>query len=95
MVKIMSNYKPFPSGLNVSGKFVTQITTSKHFYDVTAHNYIQQNCQELGMKYIKGLSADMDDLLTVNGRKCAKEFFEYVCWCIEHVSVILSGSCAV
>jgi putative NADPH-quinone reductase len=28
------------SGLNVSGKFVTQITTSKHFYDVTAHRYI-------------------------------------------------------
>jgi len=72
------------SGLNVSGIFVTQITTSKHFYDVTAHKYIQQNCQDLGMKYIKGLSADMDDLLTENGRKAAKEFFEYVCWSIEH-----------
>lgn len=52
------------SGLNVSGKFVTQISTSKHFYDVTAHKYIEENCQDLGMKYIKGLSADMDDLLT-------------------------------
>lgn len=72
------------SGINVSGKFVTQITTSKHFYDVTAHKYIQENCQDLDMKYIKGLSADMDDLLTENGRKDAKAFFEYVCWCIEH-----------
>ncbi|SCG84317.1 iron-sulfur flavoprotein [Proteiniborus sp. DW1] len=72
------------SGLNLSGKFVTQITTSKHFYDVTAHKYIQDNCQDLGMKYIKGLSADMDDLLTENGRKEAKKFFEYVCWSIEH-----------
>lgn len=72
------------SGINVSGKFVTQITTSKHFYDVTAHKYIQENCQDLGMKYIKGLSADMDDLLTEDGRKEAKEFFEYVCWNIEH-----------
>ncbi len=72
------------SGLNVSGKFVTQITTSKHFYDVTAHKYIQENCQDLGMKYIKGLSADMDDLLNENGRKAAKDFFEYVCWSIEH-----------
>ena len=72
------------SGLNVSGKFVTQITTSKHFYDVTAHKYIQENCQDLGMKYIKGLSADMDDLLTENGQKTAKEFFEYVCWSMEH-----------
>jgi multimeric flavodoxin WrbA len=72
------------SGLNVSGKFVTQITTSKHFYDVTAHKYIQENCQDLDMKYIKGLSADMDDLLTENGRKAAKEFFEYVCWSVKH-----------
>jgi len=36
------------------------------------------------MKYIKGLSADMDDLLTENGRKTAIEFFKYVCWCMEH-----------
>ena len=71
------------SGINLSGKFVTQITTSKHFYDMTAHQYIQENCQDLGMKCIKGLSADMDDLLTENGRKTAKEFFEYVCWSIE------------
>jgi len=26
----------------------------------------------------------MDDLLTENGRKCAEEFFEYVCWCVNH-----------
>lgn len=72
------------SGINLSDKFVTQITTSKHFYDVTAHKYIQENCQDLGMKFIKGLSADMDDLLTENGRKEAREFFRYVCWCVEH-----------
>lgn len=72
------------SGPDVSGKFATQITTSKHFYDVTAHMYVQENCQDLAMKYIKGLSADMDDLLTENGRKTAKEFFEFVCWCVEN-----------
>ena len=38
------------SGLDVSNKFVTQITTSKHFYDVTAHKFIQDNCQDLKMK---------------------------------------------
>ena len=70
-------------GLNLKDKFVTQITTSKHFYDVTAHKYIQENCQDLGMKYIKGLSADMDDLLTENGQKAAKEFFDYVLWSME------------
>jgi multimeric flavodoxin WrbA len=72
------------SGLDVSKKFVTQITTSKHFYDVTAHKFIQDNCQDLKMKYIKGLSADMDDLLTEYGQKAAKGFFEYVCWSTEN-----------
>lgn len=72
------------SGIDMSGKFATQITTSKHFYDVTAHRYIQDNCQDLGMKFIKGLSADMNDLLAEEGRKTAKEFFEYVCWCIQN-----------
>mgnify|MGYP002508131816 FL=1 len=57
------------SGINLKGKFATQISTSKHFYDVTAHKYIQDNCQEMGLKYIKGLSADMDDLLKEKGQK--------------------------
>lgn len=84
------------SGLDVSGKFATQITTSKHFYDVTAHKYIQENCQDLGMKYIRGLSADMDDLLTENGRKTAEEFFKYVCWSMEHdvYETIIKGAAA-
>ena len=28
-------------GVDLSGKFASQITTSKHFYDVTAHRYIE------------------------------------------------------
>ncbi len=72
------------SGVDVSGKFATPITTSKHFYDVTAHRYIMDNCQDIGLKYIKGLSADMEDLLTEDGQKNAKDFFEYVCWCVKH-----------
>lgn len=70
----------------VAGKFVTQLSTSKHFYDVTAHNYIRDNCFDMDMKYIKGLSADMDDLLSEKGRKEAEDFFEYVCWCTENES---------
>ncbi|MBQ1229367.1 MAG: NAD(P)H-dependent oxidoreductase, partial [Firmicutes bacterium] len=52
------------SGLDLTGKFATQLTTSKHFYDITAHRYVQDNIQDMGMKYIRGLSADMDDLTT-------------------------------
>ena len=70
--------------LDLSNKFATQITTSKHFYDVTAHRYIKDNCQDLNMKYIKGLSADMDDLLNEKGQTDAKKFFEYVCWSINN-----------
>lgn len=31
---------------------------------MTAHRYIQDNCADLGLRYIRGLSADMDDLTT-------------------------------
>lgn len=70
-------------GVALRGKFVSQISTSKHFYDVTAHRYIQDNCQELGMKYVRGLSADMDDLLTEQGQKEAKAFFDHLIWCVQ------------
>ena len=70
--------------LDLSGKFASQITTSKHFYDVTAHRYVQDNCQDLGLKFVRGLSADMDDLLTEKGQKEAEAFFRYLCWSVEN-----------
>lgn len=70
--------------VNVTEKFATQITTSKHFYDVTAHRFIQDNCQDMGMKYVRGLSADMEDLLTKKGQEEAKSFWKHLCWCMEH-----------
>ena len=72
------------SGLDLSGKWATQLTTSKHFYDITAHRYIQENCGDLGLKYIPGLSADMDDLLNEKGQADARAFFNYVCWAMAH-----------
>ena len=72
------------SGIDISGKFATQITTSKHFYDITAHRYIEDNCRDLGLKYIRGLSADMDDLLTEGGRETAEKFFSHVLWSMEN-----------
>ncbi len=68
------------NGAAVAGKYVTQVSTSKHFYDVTAHRFIQENVQDLGMKYIRGLSADMEDLLSKKGQKEARDFWKYVCW---------------
>ncbi len=71
------------SGIDLSGKFATQLSTSKHFYDVTAHRYIQDNCCDLGLKYIRGLSADMDDLLSAKGQRDATHFFDYVSFCMS------------
>ena len=70
--------------IDVKGKFATQLSTSKHFYDVTAHRYVMDNCQDLGLKYVKGLSADMDDLTLKKGQKEAEEFFRYFLWCVEN-----------
>ncbi len=75
-IELMKEHK-----VDVAGKFATQITTSKHFWDVTAHRYIEDNCQDMGMKIVKGLSADMDDLTKEKGQKDAEEFFKYILWC--------------
>ena len=61
-------------GVDLTGKFASQITTSKHFYDVTAHRYVEENCCDLGMKVIRGLSADMEDLLCEQGREHGGSF---------------------
>ena len=70
--------------MDLTAKYATQITTSKHFYDVTAHRYVQDNCADLGLRYIRGLSADMDDLLTDKGQKEARDFFDFLCWSVEN-----------
>ncbi len=70
--------------IDFSAKFATQITTSKHFYDITAHKYVEDNCYDMGLKVIKGLSADMDDLTTSKGQKDAEEFFKLVIWSCEN-----------
>lgn len=70
--------------IDVSGKFATQLTTSKHFYDMTAHRFIEENCADLKLKYIRGLSADMEDLLHKKGRREALEFFKYVLWNVKN-----------
>lgn len=67
----------------VAGKIATQVTTSKHFYDITAHRYIQDNAQDMGMHFIRGLSADMEDLTTDKGRQEAENWWKYFLWSME------------
>ena len=72
------------NNINLKGKFASQITTSKHFYDITAHNYIEDNCHDLEMKYVKGLSQDMEDLTKESGQEDLKKFFDYLMYCFEN-----------
>ena len=70
--------------IDLSNKFATQISTSKHFYDVAAANLIEDNCHDLGFKVIKGLAADMEDLTTEKGREEAINFFKFVIYSVNN-----------
>ncbi len=69
--------------VDLTDKYATQISTSKHFYDVTAHKYIEENSLDLKMRYIRGLSADMEDLLQEKGRDEAEKFFDRFIWSVK------------
>ena len=71
------------SGIDFSGKTATQVTTSKHFYDITAHRFIEDNCADMGLPFLDGLSADMDDILSEKGRKQAVDWLEFTLWKLE------------
>ncbi len=62
-----------------AGKYATALSTSVHFFDNTAHNYMRGICDDLDMKYIEPFSADMDDIMIENMRrillKWAENFF--------------------
>lgn len=68
------------SGEDFSGKTATQVTTSKHFFDITAHRFIRDNCADMGLCFLDGLSADMDDILKDSGRKQARDWMNFVRW---------------
>ncbi len=44
------------------GKYTAALSTSIHFFDHTAINYIQAVCDDLGMNFLEGITAKMDDL---------------------------------
>ena len=71
------------SGVDLSGKAATQVTTSKHFYDITAHRFVRDICVDMGLPYLDGLSADMEDILTQQGQKQAVDWLEFVLWKME------------
>ncbi len=61
-------------------KYTAALSTSIHFFDHTAHNYMNAICDDLDMKYLGSFSAAMYDLLSRKGREkwtlFASEFFD-------------------
>ena len=57
-----------------SGKYAASLSTSIHFFDQTAHAYIQAISDDLGMKYLGAYSAEMHDLLKEDERGRLERF---------------------
>ena len=86
---VPSNYKRFIELVSERGakevfqdKYTAALTTSIHFFDHTAHNYLHAICDDLDMKYVGSFSADMTDLLKATERErlrlFAGDFFETI-----------------
>jgi multimeric flavodoxin WrbA len=58
-----------------AGKYAAAISTSIHFYDHTAHNYIRGIAEDMGMRYVSLYSAKMRDLFEEEKRRTFKHFF--------------------
>jgi multimeric flavodoxin WrbA len=63
-------------------KYTAVLTTSIHFYDHAAHNYMHSICDDLDMNYVGFFSAEMYDLLSKKQREMfilfAQNFFEAI-----------------
>jgi len=63
-----------------AGKYAAALSTSIHFFDHTAHNYMQGICEDLGMHFVRSFSAEMQDLMGEKEREnlitFAQEFIE-------------------
>ena len=64
---VPSNYKRFIELIRINGaedifknRYTAVLTTSIHFFDHTAHNYMHSICDDLDMKYIGSYSADLN-----------------------------------
>ena len=60
-----------------AGKYTASLSTSVHFFDHTAHNYIHAVCDDLQMNHVGAYSAAMYDLMKRPERKRWLLFAEY------------------
>ncbi len=65
------------------GKYAAVITTSIHFFDHTAHNYLRAISEDLGMKFAGAFSPDMFDIMKEDERARLLLFAEEMLEIIE------------
>ncbi len=87
---VPSQYKRFVELLfeheaagKLAGKHSAAVTTSVHYFDHTAHNYIHAVSEDLGMLHIGGYSADMYELLKPESRRRITGFADHVFRTVE------------
>jgi multimeric flavodoxin WrbA len=65
-----------------SDKYAAVLSTSIHFFDHTAHNYMRAVCEDLNMKYAEALSLDIMDMMKESERRnltiFAENYFEAI-----------------
>lgn len=64
------------NNISLKGKYNTQFTTSKHFFDTTSHKYLNENLLDMEGNLLLGFSADMEDLLEEKGRNQVEAWFD-------------------
>ncbi len=78
-----SQYKRFVELVSERGvedrfknKYAAVLTTSIHFYDHTAHNYMRAVCEDLGMRFADALSLYLVDMMEKSKRQALGIFGE-------------------
>ena len=64
-------------------KYAAVLTTSIHFFDHTAHNYMRAVCEDLEMKYVDRISLDLVDMMEESKREKLTTFAESFFQAIE------------
>lgn len=88
---VHSDYKRFIELISIKNardafknKYTVALSTSIHYYDHTAHNYINAICDDLEMNYIGSFSAGMYDLLAEKERSRLAIFARYFFQAIQY-----------
>ena len=76
----------------LSGKYCASLSTSIHFFDNTAHDYIRSVSEDLGMRFVQAHSPKMDDLFSAGGRTQTERFFRTFLQAVDGQRVIPRSS---